>query len=64
MAGATNTDWEDIACGPGPLEGRSYLYDANADERLDLSDGIFVLGFLFGGTSAIPPPYPDPAPCP
>ena len=29
VAGATNTDWEDIACGPGPLEGRSYLYVAD-----------------------------------
>ena len=24
--GATNRDWEDIAAGPGPQHGRSYLY--------------------------------------
>ncbi len=26
VAGATNRDWEDIAVGPGPAEGESYLY--------------------------------------
>ena len=26
LAGIRNRDWEDIAVGPGPIEGRSYLY--------------------------------------
>ena len=26
LAGATNVDWEDLAIGPGPVPGKSYLY--------------------------------------
>ncbi|NID13119.1 hypothetical protein [Fibrivirga algicola] len=35
LAGITNRDWEDIAVGPGPLPGRSYVYVAEiGDNRL------------------------------
>lgn len=36
LAGVTATDWEDIALGPGPLSGRSYLYIA------DIGDNAFA----------------------
>ena len=34
--------------------------DANDDGALDISDGVFVLLFLFGGGEAPPEPFPDP----
>lgn len=38
LEGATNRDWEDIAIGPGPVEGKTYLYigdigDNNGEDR-------------------------------
>ena len=34
--------------------------DANDDGVVDVSDGIFILDFLFNGGRAPPPPYPSP----
>lgn len=34
LENATNRDWEDIAVGPGPLRGRSYLYVADIGDNL------------------------------
>lgn len=33
LSGATNTDWEDIARGPGPVEGQSYLYISDTGDN-------------------------------
>jgi len=34
--------------------------NANDDERLDISDAVYLLGFLFLGGPSPPPPYPEP----
>ncbi len=33
--------------------------DGNSDGRLDLSDAVFVLSYLFLGGPEPPPPYPE-----
>lgn len=33
LKGATNRDWEDIAVGPGPVEGKSYVYVADIGDN-------------------------------
>ncbi|WP_460984091.1 hypothetical protein [Spirosoma fluminis] len=41
IEGATNRDWEDIAVGPGPVAGQSYIYVADiGDNRLRYSEKI------------------------
>jgi len=40
--GATNTDWEDIAVGPGPVRGTSYLYIADIGQNSGARDAVTV----------------------
>jgi hypothetical protein len=40
--GATNTDWEDIAVGPGPQRGTSYLFIADIGQNGGLRDHVTV----------------------
>lgn len=41
LTSASNTDWEDIASGPGPVEGLAYLYIADAgDNTASRSDSV------------------------
>jgi hypothetical protein len=42
IAGATNTDWEDIAVGPGPARGVSYLYVGDIGDNLSARDHLTV----------------------
>ena len=42
MAGATNTDWEDIAVGPGPARGVSFLYVGDIGDNLSTRDHVTV----------------------
>ena len=42
IEGATNTDWEDIAVGPGPHRGTSYLYVADIGQNGGLRDRVTV----------------------
>lgn len=37
--------------------------NANGDARLDISDAIFILSFLFRGGPSLSPPGPPPGPC-
>ena len=40
--GTTNTDWEDIAVGPGPRRDTSYLFIADIGQNGDLHDHVTV----------------------
>jgi hypothetical protein len=42
VPGATATDWEDIAAGPGPEPGRSYLYVADIGDNGEARDSVQV----------------------
>lgn len=42
LAGATNTDWEDIAVGPGPKRATSYLYVGDLGQNLAPRDHVTV----------------------
>jgi hypothetical protein len=42
IEGATNTDWEDIAVGPGPTRGTSYLYVGDIGQNIALRDHVTV----------------------
>ncbi len=42
VPGATATDWEDIAAGPGPEQGRSYLYVADIGDNGAARDSVQV----------------------
>jgi hypothetical protein len=44
---------------PSPAPCRDAL-DANDDGATDISDGVWILAFLFQGGPAIKPPWPDP----
>jgi len=37
--------------------------NANDDEKLDISDGVYILSFLFSGGPDLPSPGPPPMPC-
>ncbi len=42
LTGATNEDWEDLALGPGPMAGRSYLYVGDIGDNDLTRDAIRV----------------------
>lgn len=42
LDGADNEDWEDIAIGPGPVEGRDYLYVADIGDNDRERDNLFL----------------------
>lgn len=42
VTGASNVDWEDISCGPGPLPGRSYLYIADTGDNATSRDEVCI----------------------
>ena len=42
IEGATNTDWEDIAVGPGPQRGVSYLFLGDIGDNLSARDHVTV----------------------
>ena len=42
IEGATNTDWEDIAVGPGPQHGTSYLFVGDLGQNLAARDHVTV----------------------
>jgi hypothetical protein len=46
LDGASNTDWEDIARGPGPIDGASYLYIADTGDNGTSRSGVQVYRFL------------------
>ncbi len=43
LTGATARDWEDMAIGPGPIAGRTYLYVADTGNNDDLTDFAFTI---------------------
>ncbi|GMQ86598.1 MAG: hypothetical protein BMS9Abin07_2184 [Acidimicrobiia bacterium] len=43
VAGAVAFDWEDIASGPGPEVGRSYLYIGDIGDNFDIRDGRITI---------------------
>ena len=45
LAGITAVDWEDIAAGPGPNPGRSYLYVGDLGDNLRVRDVKYVYRF-------------------
>jgi hypothetical protein len=45
LAGVSDTDWEDIARGPGPVEGVSYLYIADTGDNAESRGSVAVLRF-------------------
>jgi hypothetical protein len=45
VEGARAQDWEDIACGPGPESGRSYLYVGDIGDNGGKRDSIVVYRF-------------------
>ena len=42
VAGASAWDWEDLAAGPGPEEGRSYLYVGDIGDNTDTRETVIV----------------------
>ena len=43
-----------------PLQAQLFVRgDANADDQLDVSDGVFILNYLFRAQAAPSPPGPD-----
>ena len=65
IEGATNTDWEDIAVGPGPARGVSYLFLGDIGDNLSGRDHITVYRIPEPRTTiaAIPSPAPRPSRC-
>lgn len=75
LSGVTNTDWEDIAIGPGPILGRDYLYLADSGNN-NLTRTVFALvriaepdppsspgaPIALAGAETFPFVYPGPAP--
>ena len=69
IEGATNTDWEDIAVGPGPARGISYLFLGDIGDNLSGRDHITVYRnpeprttiaeFLLTGAETFSLRYPD-----
>jgi hypothetical protein len=45
LKGIINRDWEDIAVGPGPVEGKNYLYVADIGDNMALFPYKFVYRF-------------------
>jgi hypothetical protein len=43
LAGVTNTDWEDVALGPGPDPGRDYLWLADTGDNQVVRTGIALI---------------------
>ena len=52
---------EDGPLPPIDLEPRFVRGDTNADAQSNITDGVFVLNFLFGGAAAVDPPCDDAA---
>jgi hypothetical protein len=45
LQGLSNRDWEDIATGPGPEKGKSYIYVAEIGDNNAVYPGIFIYRF-------------------
>ncbi|WEK19424.1 MAG: hypothetical protein P0Y49_21860 [Candidatus Pedobacter colombiensis] len=45
LDGIKNRDWEDIAIGPGPIPGKSYIYVAEIGDNKSSSTSIFIYRF-------------------
>ncbi len=45
IPGASNRDWEDLAIGPGPQDGVSYLYLADIGDNLKQNDLNYIYRF-------------------
>ncbi|UBM57996.1 PE-PGRS family protein [Marinilongibacter aquaticus] len=45
LINVTNRDWEDIAMGPGPDEGKNYLYVSNTGDNLEVYSDYSILRF-------------------
>ena len=58
LAGATATDWEDIAVGPGPDPGVSYVYVADIGDNQSRRDGVTI--YRVPEPVLAPAPGPDP----
>lgn len=74
LQGATNVDWEDIAVGPGPAAGVSYLYLADIGGNISPRTGVVIYRvpeplvdraaapdqvLVLGGVEALSLQYPD-----
>ncbi len=46
LRGVRNHDWEDIAAGPGPLTGKSYLYIADIGDNHRNREKIYIIRLL------------------
>ena len=46
VAEGVNFDWEDMAIGPGPVAGESYLYLGDIGDNVDMYDARFIYRFV------------------
>lgn len=46
LAGVSNRDWEDIAIGPGPIEGETYIYVANFGDNSSVREWVYIYRFV------------------
>ncbi|MEX2511387.1 MAG: hypothetical protein WD398_00665 [Cyclobacteriaceae bacterium] len=45
LEGIENRDWEDIAIGPGPIEGKSYVYVGDIGDNFSKNENLFIYRF-------------------
>lgn len=45
LEGVTNRDWEDLAIGPGPVDGESYLYLGDIGDNFGVHEELFIYRF-------------------
>ncbi|MFC0514935.1 hypothetical protein ACFFGT_12025 [Mucilaginibacter angelicae] len=46
LNGTGNRDWEDIAVGPGPVAGKSYVYVADIGDNKAIYQSVFIYRFI------------------
>jgi hypothetical protein len=60
LAGASATDWEDVAVGPGPVAGTSYLYVADIGDNAKARPSVRLYRVAEPAVSTSPTPPPSP----
>ncbi|MEX0882193.1 MAG: hypothetical protein WDZ72_01845 [Cyclobacteriaceae bacterium] len=45
LEGIENRDWEDIAIGPGPIEGKSYVYVGDIGDNFSTNEKLYIYRF-------------------
>ena len=57
LAGAENIDWQDIAIGPGPVDGQTYIYVGDIGDRASSRDFLSIYRFEEPDLSSINTPF-------